>query len=58
MIEIVDLHKYTIGNDEANLLSCILVKKYNVPNIITRVSNPDHEEAFKAVGSVDRKSVV
>ena len=41
----------TTGNDEANLLSCILVnKKYNVPNIIARVSNPDHEEAFKAVG--------
>ncbi len=41
----------TTGNDEANLLSCILVnKKYNVPNVIARVSNPDHEEAFKAVG--------
>ena len=40
----------TTGNDEANLLSCILVRKYDVPNIIARVSNPDHEEAFKAVG--------
>lgn len=40
----------TTGNDEANLLSCILVRKYNVPHIIARVSNPDHEEAFKEVG--------
>lgn len=40
----------TTGNDEANLLSCIIVKKYNVPNIIARVSNPDNEEAFMEVG--------
>ena len=40
----------TTGSDEANLLSCILVRKYNVPHSIGRVSNPDHEEAFKEVG--------
>ncbi|MCF0226328.1 MAG: TrkA family potassium uptake protein [Methanobrevibacter sp.] len=40
----------TTGNDESNLLSCIIVKKYNVPNIISRVSNPDNEEAFLEVG--------
>jgi trk system potassium uptake protein TrkA len=49
-IEDADFFIATTGNDEANLLSCILVKKYNVPNIIARVSNPDHEEAFIAVG--------
>lgn len=49
-IEDADFFVATTGNDEANLLSCILVRKYNVPNIIARVSNPDHEEAFKAVG--------
>ena len=49
-IEDADFFIATTGNDEANLLSCILVKKYNVPNIIARVSNPDHEEAFKAIG--------
>jgi trk system potassium uptake protein TrkA len=38
------------GNDEANLLSCILVREYNIPKIIARVSNPDHEEAFRKVG--------
>ena len=52
-IEDADYFIATTGNDEANLLSCILVKKYNVPNIIARVSNPDHEEAFKEVG-IDR----
>ncbi|MCI6993863.1 TrkA family potassium uptake protein [uncultured Methanobrevibacter sp.] len=40
----------TTGNDEANLLSCILVRKYHVEHVIARVSNPDHEEAFKEVG--------
>ena len=49
-IEDADYFIATTGNDEANLLSCILVRKYNVPNIIARVSNPDHEETFKEVG--------
>ena len=49
-IEDADYFIATTGNDEANLLSCILVRKYNVPNIIARVSNPNHEEAFKEVG--------
>ena len=49
-IEDADYFIATTGNDEANLLSCILVRKYEVPNIIARVSNPDHEEAFKEVG--------
>ena len=40
----------TTGSDEANLLSCILVRKFNVEHVIARVSNPDHEEAFKEVG--------
>ena len=41
-IEDADYFIATTGNDEANLLSCILVRKYNVPTIIARVSNPDH----------------
>ena len=52
-IEDADYFIATTGNDEANLLSCILVRKYDVPTIIARVSNPDHEEAFKEVG-IDR----
>lgn len=49
-IEDADFFIATTGNDEANLLSCILVRKYDVETIVARVSNPDHEEAFKEVG--------
>ena len=49
-IQDADYFVATTGKDESNLLSCILVKKYNVPNIIARVSNPDNEEAFIEVG--------
>ena len=49
-IQDADYFVATTGNDESNLLSCILVKKYQVPTIIARVSNPDHEAAFKEVG--------
>ena len=45
-----DVFVAATGHDEANLLSCILVKEYEVSQIIARVSNPDHEEAFKKVG--------
>ena len=38
------------GNDGANLLASLLAKDYKVPKIIARVSNPDHEEAFKKAG--------
>jgi len=45
-----DVFVAATGNDEANLLSCILVKKYKIPKIIARVSDPTHEEVFKEVG--------
>lgn len=48
-----DVFVAATGNDEANLLSCILVKQYNIKKIIARLSNPDHEEAFKRVGIDD-----
>lgn len=48
-----DVFVAATGNDESNLLSCILVKEYKVKKIIARVSNPDHEEAFKKVGIDD-----
>jgi trk system potassium uptake protein TrkA len=38
------------GNDESNLLSCILAKNYGISKVIARVSNLDHEEAFRKVG--------
>ena len=45
-----DVFVAATGNDEANLLASILVKDYNYPKVIARVSNPDHEEAFKRIG--------
>ena len=48
-----DVFVAATGNDEVNLLSCILVKEYNPKKIIARVSNPDHEEAFRKVGIDD-----
>ncbi|MGZ7046804.1 MAG: potassium channel family protein [Methanobacterium sp.] len=48
-----DVFVAATGNDEANLLSCILMKQYNIKKIIARLSNPDHEEAFKKVGIDD-----
>jgi len=38
------------GNDESNLLACILVKEFKIPKIIARVSEPNHADAFKKVG--------
>ena len=41
-IEDADFFIATTGNDEANLLSCIIVRKYDVETIVARVSNPEH----------------
>lgn len=49
-IKNADVFVAATGYDEANLLSCILVRDYDIPKIIARVSNPDHEEAFRKVG--------
>lgn len=49
-IEDADVFVAATGHDEANLLSCILVKGYNVPKIIARVSDYNHIEAFKKAG--------
>lgn len=45
-----DVFVAATGNDESNLLSCILVRDMSKAKLIARVSNPDHEEAFKDVG--------
>lgn len=45
-----DVFVAATGYDDSNLLSCILVKEYNIPKIIARVSEPSHAEAFKKVG--------
>lgn len=49
-VENADVFVAATGNDEANLLASILVKDYNYPKVIARVSNPDHEEAFNRIG--------
>lgn len=45
-----DVFVAATGNDEANLLACVLVREYNVPKIIARVSDPNHGDAFKKIG--------
>ena len=45
-----DVFVAATGNDETNLLACILVREFRIPKIIARVSEPNHAEAFKKVG--------
>jgi trk system potassium uptake protein TrkA len=45
-----DVFVAATGNDETNLLACVLVREYNVPKIIARVSDPSHGAAFKKIG--------
>lgn len=49
-IDDADVFVAATGNDETNLLSSILVKSYNVPKIIARVSDYNHSKAFKNAG--------
>lgn len=49
-VSAADVFVAATGNDEVNLLSCILVKGYDVPKIIARVSDYNHIEAFKKAG--------
>lgn len=45
-----DVFVAATGNDETNLLVCILVKDYDVSKIIARVSDYSHAKAFKKAG--------
>ena len=49
-IKEADVFVAATENDEYNLLACILVRSFKVPKIISQVSNPNHQEAFKEVG--------
>lgn len=49
-VDKADVFVASTGNDETNLLICALVKKYNIPKIIARVSDPNHSNAFKDIG--------
>lgn len=45
-----DVFVAATGNDETNLLACVLVREYKVPKIIARVSDPNHGAAFSKIG--------
>ena len=45
-----DVFVAATGNDEANLLACVMVREYNVPKIIARVSDPNHKSVFEKIG--------
>lgn len=45
-----DVFVAATGNDETNLLTCLLVKDYNIEKIIARVSDYTHARAFKEAG--------
>jgi trk system potassium uptake protein TrkA len=49
-IEDANVYVAATGNDEVNLLSCILVREYKIPKIIARVSDITHSRAFKEIG--------
>ena len=49
-VEDADVFVAATGNDESNLLACILVKDMDVPKVISRVTDPNHKEAFCNVG--------
>lgn len=49
-IDDCDVFVAATGNDEANLLACVMVREYNVPKIIARVSDPNHKTVFEKIG--------
>ncbi|EKQ55773.1 MAG: K+ transport system, NAD-binding component [Methanobacterium sp. Maddingley MBC34] len=49
-IQEADVFVTVTGNDDTNLMSCMLAKEYEVPKIIARVIDPKHENVFKKIG--------
>ncbi|MGC9517293.1 MAG: potassium channel family protein [Methanomicrobiales archaeon] len=49
-IKDADVFVAATGNDESNLLSCIMVKDYDINKIIARVTDPNHEKVFLKIG--------
>jgi trk system potassium uptake protein TrkA len=45
-----DVFVAATGNDEANLLACVMVREYHIPKIIARVSDPSHKSVFEKIG--------
>lgn len=49
-IDEADVFVAVTGNDDSNLLACLLAKEYKVPKIIARIIDPHHERVFKKIG--------
>ncbi len=49
-LEDADVFVAATGNDEVNLLACILVSEFKNTKIIARLSDPSHSSAFKKIG--------
>ena len=49
-IDEADVFVAATENDEANLMACLLVKRFGVPKVISQVSKTDHREAFQEIG--------
>ena len=49
-IKDADVFVAATGHDESNLMACVLVKEYNVPKIIARVNDHNHEATYKKIG--------
>lgn len=49
-IDDADVFVAATGHDESNLLASILVHEYHPKKLISRVSDPAHEEVFRKVG--------
>lgn len=49
-IKDADVFVAATGNDDANLLACVLSRRYDIPKVIARVSDPNHSDAFEKIG--------
>jgi len=49
-IEDADMFIAVTGNQEINLISGLIAKKFNVPKTIARVSEPDYKDVFESLG--------
>ena len=45
-----DVFVAATGNDESNILACIMANDYDLKKIIARVTDPNHEKVFFKIG--------
>ncbi|MHC1626565.1 MAG: potassium channel family protein [Methanoculleaceae archaeon] len=51
-IERADALVATTSDDAVNLMTCWLAKRYNVPNVVSIVNQPEHSDFFDEIGVV------